>query len=64
MMRHVLIHYRVIYANQVNVTFEPPRGKTKVVFEQARHKPSCKSSEKCYMLEILDISRREIVLSV
>ena len=44
---------------------EPPRGKTNnVVFEQVRHTPSCTSTEECYMLDILDISRRGIALSV
>ena len=44
--------------------YEPPRGKTNnVVSEQVRHKPTCTSTEKSEKLEILDLSRRRIVLS-
>ena len=48
-----------------HLIIEPPRGKTNnVVSEQVRHKPACTSTEECYMLDILDISRRGITLSV
>ena len=45
--------------------FEPSRGKTNnVVSEQVRHKPGCTSTEDDKRLEILDLQRRGIVLSV
>ena len=58
--KKMLDHY-----NSNAQSFEPPCGKSNnEVFAQVRHKPSCTSTEKCYMLEILDISRKRIVLSV
>ena len=43
---------------------EPPRGKTNnVVSDQVLYKPTCTSTEKSKKLEILDLSRRGIVLS-
>ena len=47
------------------IIFEPPRGKTNnVVSEQVRHKAACTSTEKSYELEISDLSRTGILLSV
>ena len=52
-------------AEDESKSFEPPRGKTNnVVSEQVPHKPTCTSTEKSYKLEISDLSRRGIVLSV
>ena len=64
--KHNNVNYHFIpkYNSLLN-TFEPPRGKTKnVVSEQVRHKPTCKVTEKTKKLEISDLSRRGIVLSV
>ena len=55
----------VVQEEETIVIYEPPRGKTNnVVSEQVRHKPGCTSTEKSKKLEILDLSRRGIVLSV
>ena len=44
---------------------EPSRGKTNnVVSGQVRHKPTCTSTEKSQKLEISDLNRRGILLSV
>ena len=44
---------------------EPSRGKTNnVVSEQVRHKPACTITEKSWKLEISDLCRRGIVLSL
>ena len=40
-------HCVVSLTEKLLIKYEPPRGKTnKVVFEQARHKPACTSTEK------------------
>ena len=58
-----IIHIGISVGFQ-SIINEPPRGKTNnVVSEQVRHKPGCTSTEKSKKLEILDLSRRGIVLS-
>ena len=45
--------------------FEPPRGKTNNVdSEQVQHKPVCTSTEAGLKLEVSDLRKRDIVLSV
>ena len=45
--------------------FEPRRGKANIVVsDQVRHKPACTVTEDGYQLEIPDLRRRGVVLSV
>ena len=44
--------------------YEPSREKTNEVPEQVRHKSGCTVTEAGYMVEMSDLRRRGIVLSV
>ena len=50
---------------QLPVTYEPRHGKTNVlVSDLVRHKPGCTATEDGQRLEISDLERRGIVLSM
>ena len=61
----IVLLSRFVVPGLLLLTFEPPHEKTNnVVFEQVQRKRSCTSIEDGYGLEILNIERRGIVLSV